>query len=294
MIQRTCVSLAVVFTLGFQSLFAATTGEDDEDWVYIQNDHVRVGILRSHGGAIAHLSANGSDLNTLNHYDHGRLVQQSYYGDEDGSRWVNKDWRYNPVQGGDYQGHAAKLLAFQSTKTTAYSKTVPRHWASGELLEECTMEQWVELDGPLVRVRFEFIYSGKKTHQPRHQETPAVFVTPELSTLITYSGPEPWTGKTLRRKTPGWPNELVELSEHWAAYVDSDGNGVGVFVPGVSEATTYRFKGGSGSDCSYIAPLQTFALKPSLRFSYTAYFTVGNANEIRERFQRLSRVIAED
>ncbi|MDP1562223.1 MAG: hypothetical protein Q8M16_12660 [Pirellulaceae bacterium] len=130
--------------------------KQSEDWVYIQNADLKVGLLRSHGGAIAHLSSGTSDFNTLNHYDHGRLVQQSYYGDEDGSLWVDKPWRYNPVQGGDYKGNAAKVVELTSTETSAYVKTIPRHWAAGKLVDECTMEQWVELEGPVLRVRFKF------------------------------------------------------------------------------------------------------------------------------------------
>lgn len=258
-----------------------------KDWVYIQNDHLQVGFLRSHGGAIAHLSAADSDFNVLNHYDHGRLVQQSYYGDADESRWVDKPWRYNPVQGGDYKGNAAELVEFRSTETTTFARTIPRHWASGELLTDCVMEQQAELHGPILRVRFRFQYKGTKTHQPRHQETPAVFVAPELRTLVTYHGSRPWTNGSLSRTVPGWPNEKVALPENWAAYVGEHGNGIGVYVPGVTEATTYRFRGGSGSDCSYIAPLRTFGLTPAVDFSYTAYFTLGDVDTIRERFKEL-------
>lgn len=261
--------------------------EDSKEWVYIHNGDLRVGLLRSHGGAIAHMSGKNSDFNVLNHYDHGRLVQQSYYGDEDGSRWVDKPWRYNPVQGGDYKGKAAKVLEFKATQTTAYAKTVPRHWASGALLDECVMEQWVELDGPIVRVRFKFMYGGETVHTARHQETPAVFVSPDLSTLIAYSGNAPWTGAPLTRTTPGWPNQSVVLSESWAAYVGEDGKGIGVYVPGTTEATCYRFQGGSGSDCSYLAPLKTFALTPDLTFEYPAFFTLGDAETIRERFKNI-------
>jgi hypothetical protein len=261
--------------------------EQTHDWVYLENSVLRVGLLRSHGGAIAYLSSRGSDFNTLNHYDHGRLIQQSYYGDDDGSRWAGKPWRYNPVQGGDYKGNAAEVVALESDEASAYVKTVPRHWASGELLDECVMEQWVELDGPIVRVRFSFTYSGDTCHQARHQETPAVFIAPRLATLVTYSGEKPWTAGPLTRKTPGWPNEHVVLSEGWAAYVGEDGEGVGVYVPSASEATCYRFEGGAGSDCSYIAPLQTLALSPGLSFSYTAFFTLGDADTIRKRFREL-------
>jgi hypothetical protein len=258
-----------------------------KDWVYLNNAELRVGLLRSHGGALAHLSLPGSNFNALNHYDHGRLVQQSYYGDADGSRWADKPWRFNPVQGGDYRGNAATLTKFRASETSAYAKTIPRHWASGKRLNDCTMEQWVELDGPLLRVRYRFTYQGQTRHQPRHQETPAVFVAPEWDTLVTYTGPEPWSNGPLTRRTPGWPNESVAIPESWAAYVGEEGVGVGVLVPGVFEATCYRYEGGSGADCSYIAPLRTFALTPGLSFTYTAYFTLGDVETIRSRFAKL-------
>jgi hypothetical protein len=260
-----------------------------EDWVYMQNADLRVGLLRSHGGAIAHLSSRTSDFNTLNHYDHGRLVQQSYYGDEDRSLWVDKPWCYNPVQGGDYKGKAANVVELKSTESSIYVKTTPRHWASGNLVNECTMEQWVELEGPVLRVRYKFTYNGETSHKARHQETPAVFVSPQLSTLVTYTGENAWTKAPLTLKKPGWPNESVRLSDGWAAYVDDDGKGIGVYVPGTFEATCYRFEGGSGSDCSYIAPLRTFALTPELSFSYTVFFTLGDSDTIRERFATLYR-----
>lgn len=258
-----------------------------DDWVYIQNAELKVGFLRSHGGAMAYLSTGDTEVNTLNHYDHGRLVQQSYYGDEDGSRWGDKPWRYNPVQGGDYKGYAATVVEFSSTATTSYCKTIPRNWAGGNLLNECVMEQWAELDGAILKLRYKFSYNGTKVHQARHQETPAVFVAPQFSELTFYSGPSPWTNATLTRRKPGWPNEYVELSENWAAFVDESGKGVGVFVPESTEATCYRFQGGANSSCSYVAPLRTFALTPQQTFSYTAYFTTGDIETIRQRFVKI-------
>jgi hypothetical protein len=114
-----------------------------------------------------------------------------------------------------------------------------------------------------------------------------VFVAPQFSELVTYSGKLPWTGASLSRRKPGWPNEYLTLSENWAAYVDPNNIGVGVFVPDSMEATCYRFQGGANSSCSYIAPLRTFALTPNLTFSYTAYFTTGDIDTIRSRFVQL-------
>lgn len=286
-LTSTLLALLLIASESFAQQPERNDEKRSEDWVFIEGEDLRVGLLKSHGGAIAYLSSQGSDFNVLNHYDHGRLVQQSYYGDEDGSLWVNQPWRFNPVQGGDYQGNAARVLEFTSDENSAYVKTVPRHWTSGELLEECSMEQWVKLDGMIVKVHYRFIYRGQISHRSRHQETPAVFVSPELKTLVTYSGSEPWTEGPLAQFSPGWPNQPVVLSEGWAAYVGGDGKGIGVFVPGCVEATCYRFEGGSGSDCSYIAPLRTFALVPDLAFDYTAYFTLGDVPTIRERFTKL-------
>lgn len=281
------VALLLAGWLLFATAAAAQSSPRALDWVYLENEQLRVGLLRSHGGAIGYLSARDSDRNLLNHYDHGRLVQQSYYGDEDGSRWADQDWRYNPVQAGDYQGHAAELLEFKSTATSAYARTRPRNWAGGQLLEDCEMEQWVELDGPLVRLKFAFWYRGEKAHAPRDQETPAMFVAPELRKLVSYTGADPWTDAPLVNRQPGWPNESVKLAEHWVAWVDDRDTGIGLYVPQADAATCYRYQGGSGSDCSYVAPLQQFALKPDLRFSYSAWLTIGEVGQIRSRFKNL-------
>jgi hypothetical protein len=279
------------FCVLFLALWFATVPllgqEQIKDWTYLENESIKVGVLRSHGGALAYLSSTGSHSNMLNHYDHGRLVQQSYYGDEDESQWAKKPWRYNPVQGGDYRGNAADLIDFRANEKEIYSKTIPRHWATGALLKECVMEQTVDLEGSLVRIRYSFEYKGEKVHAARHQETPAVFVEPRYNRLFYYAGKEAWTHSELTSRVPGWPNESVKLAESWAAYVDEQGDGVGIYVPGCKEATCYRYLGGSGSDCSYIAPLRTFSLHPGLRFTYTAYLSIGSPETLRKRFHDL-------
>ncbi|MFP6905812.1 MAG: hypothetical protein VCG02_11385, partial [Verrucomicrobiota bacterium] len=63
------------------------------DWIYLDNGVYRLGVIRHFGAGIGYLSRSGSTRNLLNHYDNGRLIQQSYYGDRDGSRWVDKPWR---------------------------------------------------------------------------------------------------------------------------------------------------------------------------------------------------------
>jgi hypothetical protein len=163
----------------------------DDDWVYLDNGSVRIGVKKSSGACIGYLSPSDSTKNLLNHYDQGRFVQQSYYGDADGSLWVKKPWRYNPVQGGNYQGAPSELKEFRATGTTLYAKVTPRNWAGGTLVPEVTMEEWIELEGPIAKVRYRMTYSGTDRHAARHQEIPAIFTDPTLSTLVTYEGAKP-------------------------------------------------------------------------------------------------------
>ncbi len=262
---------------------------DPKQWVYLENDRVKLGVKIASGACIGYLSAQGSDRNLLNHFDQGRFVQQSYYGDPDGSVWGKQPWRYNPVQGGEYRGQPSTLVQVRPARHALYAKTTPRNWAGGQLLPEVTMEEWIDLAGDLVHVRYKMTYRGARVHAPTTQEVPAVFTAPDLSTLVTYEGAEPFQMRPTVRKTPGWPNQSQALPEHWAAYVDKTDFGVGVYVPVATEATCYRYVADGKSDCSYIAPLTTFALTPGKVWQYDLYLTVGSSDAIRARFYALNR-----
>lgn len=254
------------------------------EWVYLENEKIKVGIRKDAGACIGYFSAIDGP-NVLNSFDHGRFVQQSYYGKPDGSLWVKQPWRYNPVQGGDYKGNAATVLEFRPEKDRLYSKTQPKHWATGADIPEMSMEQWISLEDSALHLRIRMTYTGTEEHPPQHQEIPAVFVQPEYRTLVLNDG------KSLRRWEPGWPNEYVQLPDHWAMFLNQEGRGVGVFVPNAKEATCYRFgKPGESSACSYIAPITTFALKPGLTFEYEAWLALGTEDQIRKQFEALKAV----
>lgn len=55
-----------------------------DGWAYLDNGQIRLGVKTASGGGIGYLSVAGSARNLLNHFDRGRLVQQSYYGNPDG------------------------------------------------------------------------------------------------------------------------------------------------------------------------------------------------------------------
>jgi hypothetical protein len=142
------------------------------------------------------------------------------------------------------------------------------------------MEQWITLNGRVAHVRYRFAYHGAQSHKLKPQEVPAVFVPPDLETLVISDG------VTLKRSKPGWPNEHRKLGEPWAAYVDKNDFGLGACVPGVRELTCYRFIHNNAGDCSYFAPLVRFAITPGFVHEYDLYLTIGSVTEIQNAFQR--------
>lgn len=268
---------------------SVATTPADEELLFIDNGTLKLGVKKAWGAGVAWLSRSGSARNVINAYDHGRLVQQSYYGEKDGSDWNGQPWKWNPVQGGDWKGHAAKVEKLEQGKDWLESTSIPKHWASGEDILDMRFHQRIELRGPVAAIRFTMTYTGSKAHPKEGHEIPAVFVQPELDTLVYCERGEPWTGAPLVRRKPGWPNEFARPVEPWAAYVDAQGQGVGICVPVIGKITCYRFAADTGwpSACSYVAPLTTFAITPGTQFSYMCYLTLGSEQEIRARFQEL-------
>ncbi len=259
---------------------------------FLSNGQVKIGVDLSSGGSTFWFSELPADRNLLNHFDRGRFVQQSYYGKPDGSVWVDKPWRWNPVQGGDYKGKPARVLEMREEKGGLYVKSVPVNWAGGQDVEECRMEEWITLKDKVATIRFRFTYSGKEAHPPAHQELPAVFMDFALADLVYYAGDKPWTGAPLSKDRPGWPNESRTATEQWAGYVAADGRGLGVYFPGNSELTCYRYsgpEGPKGSGCSYFAPIRTMEIKPGFVHDYTIHLTIGTSEEMRERFAVLRK-----
>lgn len=257
------------------------------EWLFLDNGILKLGVKKNWGAGIAWLSRSGSERNLINAYDHGRLVQQSYYGELDGSDWNGQPWKWNPVQGGDWKGHAAKVEKLKSGKDWLESISIPKHWATGEDISEMRFSQSIELKHELVVIRFSMTYSGPKKHPLSDHEIPAVFVSPELDTMVFCEKGTPWTNAPLSRRNPGWPNEYVQPIEPWVAYVDKNGNGFGICVPIMEKLTCYRFAADTGSvaACSYVAPLTSFAIAPGTEFSYICYLTLGKEQEIRSRFK---------
>jgi hypothetical protein len=259
------------------------------EWIYIDNGQVRLGVKKASGAGIAWFSRSDSKENLLDHFDHGRLVQQSYYGKRDGSIWGDKPWSWNPVQGGDYTHRPSEVLELTNTPTTLHARIRPRNWAGGQMLPECEMEQRIRLEGNLAIIKFGFRYTGTEIHPSASQEVPATFINPAFGNMVIYQGDQPWTDAPLTKSQPGWPNESRAIPEGWAAWVNDQNTGVALFAPVAKKLTCYRFGTSptAAGACSYFAPVVSFAVTPGLHFEYEAALALGTPEEMRASFKKL-------
>jgi hypothetical protein len=287
-----CLFHAFNLEFGISAPAAAPAEQATNDFVFIENGLVRLGVKQSSGAGIAYFALSTDRENAINHWDRGRLVQQSYYGAKDGSMWDKQPWRWNPVQGGGWRHEPARVLELKAERTSIYAKTMAKHWATGADLPEVIFEEWISLTSKLAHVRFKMTYTGTNAHPKIHHELPAVFIEPQFDTLLVYEGAKPWAGEAVQRTKPGWPNESRQFTEHWAAYVNTNDFGVGAFAPVADSLTCYRFGDGKREhgSCSYFAPLKSFAITPGLAFEYDVWLTIGTGQEIRERFGALAQV----
>lgn len=262
---------------------------------YIDNGKVRLGVDMSRGGSVFYFALSDNQVNLLNHRDEGRFIQQSYYGEADGSEWWGGPWTWNPIQGGGSLGTKAEVKEQEITQTTIHVVSIPVHWAYSNLMPELEMEEMITLEDSVAHIHYTFRNTGEGAtdHPVSHHEMPAVFVDYDYNHLRFYNGDKPWTWGELSDVVPGWPNEYHDRTEEWSAYVNTEGYGIGVYTPGTFPITAYQYgkgasTGSNGDDCSYFAPLREFAITKGMVVEYDVYVTIGQLNDIRCRFYRIN------
>ncbi|MCW5942378.1 MAG: hypothetical protein KIS66_09115 [Fimbriimonadaceae bacterium] len=273
----------------------------------IENDVLRVGVNLQRGGAITLLQRKNGP-NMVNDHDLGRQIQMSYYSgpvpfEPDGKKaepfWRGLGW--NPIQSGDFFGNSSKVLALKVEPTKLYVKCVPMHWPLPNVPGECTFESWIELDGPTVRLRQRLVNRRPDTtpYPARAQELPAVYVNAPWHRLITYVGDAPFTGAPTSEipkhewgKDGPWTSFFT--SESWAALVDDQGDGLGVWAP-----DTYTLSGGfvgtpgvggpKDAPTGYLAPNRVEILDHNIAYESRCVLIVGSVAEIRSYVRRRQR-----
>ncbi|MBQ8409075.1 MAG: hypothetical protein IJY39_09465 [Clostridia bacterium] len=273
----------------------------DDNLLFIENEYLRLGANLSLGGALTYLSEKGKE-NLINNYDWGRQVQMSFYshpvphlpeGIENNPGWDYIGW--NPIQSGDCFRNRSDILDYYKKENEIYIKSVPRHWPLNNCKGECTFEVWYRLDGKAVKVtsRLNNARSDKTLYGARGQELPALYTNATWYKLVSYVDTHPFTGGAIREicnkeNGRGWPWESFFSTESWAALVDDDGYGLGIY-----NGQTNRFAGGFygekgvrdpiDQNTGYITPSATEILDHDIVYTYDYLLIVGTVDEIRKK-----------
>jgi len=272
---------------------------DESKLEFIDNGTIKLGVSPDLGGAITYLSKSGGGKNVINNHDWGRQIQMSFFGgpvpyEEDGQKpkehWEHIGW--NPIQAGDDFGNGSKIVEFTKKETSLYLKCIPMQWPLNNLPGECTYESIIELKGSAVQVRCRLVNArSDKTQYPgRHQELPAVYANGEYYRLMTYRGNKPFTGDKLARIPKkvggGFPWKYWLATENWAALVNDDDWGLGIYKPNNSLfiggfAGREGIGGTHDNATGYIAPLHTEILDHNITYEYDYSLILGSLDEIR-------------
>lgn len=289
---RTYVLMAL-----FMMIRSGTT-TDVDDFVYLQNSAIKVGIDTSKGGVIGYLSAANNNVNLINAHDHGRLVQLSFYGGPngyDGCKYNNQEWPWNPIGSGDINGHSSTILNLTHTPTWAYVLSRPLQWACDNVPCDCHFEKTISLRGNAVWVRATISNNraDKTNYGLYDQELPATYANGMFCDLYSYTGSTPWTNAPLTKfqspSGPPWHPGKFTASENWAAFVDQE-NQFGMGVYNANQTTFLGGYAGNNGQCSgstyddatgYIAPVGQLDLAWDETYTYEFALVVGYLKDIR-------------
>lgn len=302
--------------------------------IFVEADNLKIGVDLLWGGALSYVedlnssvqavSVDGQikvdsnagerynakvvneNVNLINRNDTGRLVQQSYYGtmDYDNGIYMDTEWHYNPVQGGNQFNDASKIVDLKITDNSIYIKCRPLDWAKEkEFITPSYMEATYTIENGAVHAKCRFVDFSNYPENLREQEIPAFYCIEPFNKFVYYKGDKPWTGDALTSEPDlifwpdaGYPNFYSK--ENWAAFTGEfeDSFGIGIYVPDQTrflagifnrEQTTNEDPSKDGST-SYIAVIKEMNFKSFTPFEYDFYLATGNTDEIRGTFKAIN------
>ena len=290
----------LIFCLGILMGTALESGvKRNPKMTYLENEAIRFGADLSIGGAITHLSTKKGP-NMVNSHDWGRQIQMSFYsgpqpfepnGKKPSDHWKQLGW--NPIQSGDYGGNPSKILEHKNDGKEIYIKCIPMHWPLKNQPGQCIFECWYSIKGNVVSVRSKLTNQrdDKKQYRARNQEVPALYSNGSWYRIVTYTGNRPYTqDKTIeisrKPERPPFPWNRFHATEEWAALVDVNDQGFGVWTPGAQEYLGgFAGRPGKGgpkdSPTCYVSPLQTEIIDHNIEYTYEYQLIVGSVDTIR-------------
>lgn len=270
----------------------------------IDNGTMKLGIDKAMGASLTHLSWKGCPDNTINSYDPGRLIQQSYYAgirldrtsEGQSKRW--SPWSWNPIQGGGV-GSWARVTEFehQDQQQTLHSETIPKLWDMPDEDAAAVMKQWTSFEKKMPNVavvRCDLVSKrtpgdpwGPAVRNP--QEIPACYFTRNFDTIKSYLGKGTWRTES-QPVGPPWGTVTTPIQA--MACFKEDGQGIAIFSPAAESWNFGPHGNGKSSNpaaapCIHIAPVGFVELGPRSVLSYRYWLVTGTESEITKRLDEL-------
>ena len=292
------VALGALGTIGGQAPAPRMT--------FLDNGEVRIGMDLALGGAVTFISSKDHPGNIINSADLGRQIQMSHYSGpwpfEVGNQKPHPAWAglgWNPIQTGDCYLNPSKVIEHRNDGKELYIKCIPMQWPLNNVPGDCLFETWTTLKGPVIEMRYRCTNqrSDKTVYRPCPQELPAVYAISKLWRLMSYTGNQPFTQDSLTQVTNDWrkpwPWTRFVATERWAALVDDDHWGLGVFKNDGGE-----FHGGIYGDArsddpkhgstAYVAPIHLENFDHNIVYEHRTAFMVGKLADLRKRFNEMA------
>jgi len=266
---------------------------------FLENDQVKVGVDLSLGGAITWLSRRDGE-NRVNNFDYGRQIQLSYFsgpvpfeaeGQKAAEHWKHLGW--NPIQAGDDFHHGSQTVEHRNDGQELYVKCIPLQWPLNHVPGECTLESWLQLDGPVVKVRARLVNSrtDKTQYAARLQELPALYANAAFHRVISYTGSRPFTNEATQimpKSATKHPWSFWLGTEQWSALLDEHDEGIGLITPGRIWFTG-GFAGQPGANdthathTGYLAGQALEILDHNIVHEFRYELVAGSLEQIRQR-----------
>jgi hypothetical protein len=144
-----------------------------------------------------------------------------------------------------------------------------------------------------VQARFVNRRPDRTVYPAKSQELPAVYTNGVWYRLHSYTGTEPFTGAPVtvipkRHVKPGeFPWSRFNATEHWAALLDEQDRGLGIWAPGiVTFLGGFAGKEGTGGPVDgptgYISPIRDELIDSDIVYEFGFTLIAGTLQEIRD------------
>jgi hypothetical protein len=273
--------------------------------LYLESDSgtdvARIGLNMLWGGSIVEVDLNGT--NFVNEDGTGREVQAAQWdgaAQYDNCAGCTGVFGWNPVQAGDKWNNGSPVLAQTVAADSIYVNTQPIQWNPDDkgggpntpVLGDTYVEQTISAvtsHAFSFKVHYKVTHFGTDQHANALQEFPAVYVNLGYDQFLTDMSTSPWTNSVLTPVTmPFLPTfgPTLYSSEHWGAFVDSNDNGLTVFVPGMSNYVGgFAAAGDSGPfgfGTNYFDPHTNFSFSPNSILEGDVYLVAGDVKHARQ------------